>query len=85
MFDGIHSVITTVSGDTSAALSDILNVLESSATLAGSQQCQLDGFSSQVCDQAMIRLRFRTACTEKDEIASVASGILKGIEAVWTP
>jgi hypothetical protein len=83
MFDGIRSVITLVSGSTSASLNNILTNLETVTLLAGKNACTTDGFSSNQCDAAAQRLRYRASCTESDSIASFAGGIVNGINLGW--
>ena len=83
MFDSISSLITLVSGGTSASLASILTNLQTAVTTAGTTQCTVDGFSASQCAAALTRLRYRASCTEQDPIASAAAGIIQGVNAGW--
>ncbi len=84
MFDGIDALVSLISsGSARAALSNIVTLLKTGASLAGTNACLLDGFSALQCEGALQRLRSRTSCFERDEIASAAAGIISGINLGW--
>jgi hypothetical protein len=85
MFDGIHSIITLVSGDTSTSLNQILTTLESAATLAGTNACLAHPFTAAECQAGLARLRFRSSCFEQasSPAAAAAAGINSAVDLGW--
>lgn len=82
MFDAMSAVSGIASGGISSAFSAILTVqglMEAAAKI----QCQGDGFSSNECDVAKARLRYRDACYEQDAAASFAGALNNQIDAGW--
>ncbi len=81
LIDATNSLIGS-STTLASALSDIqttLGALESGASFA----CTLDGHLSTTCDQAVKRLRYRSACSEDASIAAAAASIVFAVNNLW--
>ena len=84
MFDGIHAIITQLSGGPTSALSNILTNLQTAVDLAGAANCTInDHYSVAQCSAAAIRIRYRGACAEQAAAASFAAGVIQGLNLGW--
>ena len=83
MFDGIQANLGLFPSNISGAMSNINSLLSVLFTAAGKLQCLADGYLSYQCDAAIERLRSRGACSEQDEAASAAAGIINEINLGW--
>lgn len=98
MFDGLHQLAGSTTGATQNAINSILTNIEplmvgpaGAATIACSTQIPQDPFPTVLpaignttqCSEALIRLRYRAACTESAVIRASAAGILSAIDFSW--